>query len=144
MGILTGICLYVVGIPRPPILGTAFQYLVHISAWSALLPIGYLIDFSSLRQYYNVTLDLIPLKLLITPAILYVVSTWFFTDPVLLGTLIIMMASPCAINALITNRLYDLNVNLSMAPFITTTLLYVLILYPAFYLLVTYGYLPFK
>lgn len=144
LGIATGIVLYVVGIPRPPILGTAFQYPIHISAWTALVPIGYLIDFSSLGKYYKVTLDFIPIKLLITPAVLYVVSTWFFSAPVLLGTLIIMMGSPCAINALVTTRLYGLNVNLSMAPFITTTLIYVLILYPAFYVLVTYGYLPFK
>lgn len=144
LGILTGICLYAAGVPRPPVLGTAFQYLVHISAWAALLPIGYLIDFSSLKKYYRVTLDLIPIKLLLTPAILYVVSTWFFSDPVILGTLIIMMGSPCAINALITTRLYNLNVNLSMAPFISTTLIYILICYPLFYVLVTYGYLPFK
>lgn len=144
LGIFTGIALYAAGIPRPPILGTAFQYLVHVSAWAALLPIGYLIDFSSLRKYYKVTLDLIPIKLLLTPAILYVVSTWFFSDPVILGTLIIMMGSPCAINALITTRLYNLNVNLSMAPFISTTLIYILICYPLFYLLVSTGYLPFK
>ena len=54
------------------------------------------------------------------------------------------MGTPCAINALITERLYDLNVNLAMAPFITTQILYILILYPAFYLLVSWGYLPFK
>lgn len=60
------------------------------------------------------------------------------------GTIVIVMATPCAINALITERLYDLNVNLAMAPFITTQLLYILILYPAFYLLVSWGYLPFK
>lgn len=144
LGIAAGIALYAAGVPRPPILGTVFQYLVHVSAWAALLPIGYLIDFSSLRKYYKVTLDLIPIKLLLTPAILYVVSTWFFTDPVILGTLIIMMGSPCAINALITTRLYDLNVNLSMAPFISTTLIYILLCYPVFYLLVSAGYLPFK
>lgn len=144
IGIAAGIFLYIAGIPRPPVLGTAFQCLIHISAWSALLPIGYLIEFSSLHKYYKATLNMIPIKLILTPAILYVVSTWFFSDPVLLGTLLIMMGSPCAINALITNRLYGLNVNLSMAPFITTTFIYVLILYPAFYMLVTYGYLPFK
>lgn len=144
LGIASGIVLYATGIPRPPVLGTVFQYLVHISAWAALVPIGYLIDFSGLGKYYKVTLDMIPIKLIITPAILYVVSTWFFSDPIILGSLIIMMGSPCAINALVTTRLYGLNVNLSMAPFITTTLIYVLFLYPAFYLLVTKGYLPFK
>lgn len=38
----------------------------------------------------------------------------------MLGSIIILMAAPCAINALITVRLYGLNINLSMAPFITT------------------------
>jgi predicted permease len=71
-------------------------------------------------------------------------ASFFTSDPVLLGTLIIVMSTPCAINALITERLYGLNVNLAMAPFITTTIVYILILYPAFYLLVTLGWLPFK
>lgn len=82
--------------------------------------------------------------MILTPAASYVLALQFTSDPVLLGSLLIMMATPCAINALVTARLYDLNVNLSMAPFITTTILYILILYPAFYLLVSLGYLPFK
>jgi predicted permease len=54
------------------------------------------------------------------------------------------MATPCAINSLVTARLYNLNVNLAMAPFITTTILYIGLLYPAFYLLVSSGWLPFR
>lgn len=80
--------------------------------------------------------------MILTPAASYVLALQFTSDPVLQGSLLIMMATPCAINALVTARLYDLNVNLSMAPFITTTILYILILYPAFYLLVSLGYLP--
>ncbi len=144
VGIAGGMLLYAAQIPRPPVLGTVFQALVHISAWAALLPIGYLIEFSNLKQYYRTTLNLIPIKLLITPIASYMLASFFTSDPVLLGTLIIVMSTPCAINALITERLYGLNVNLAMAPFITTTIVYILILYPAFYLLVTLGWLPFK
>ncbi len=144
LAILIGIGLYASGIPRPPVLGEIFQDLVHISAWSALLPIGYMIDFSHLRQYCRPTLNLIPIKLIVTPLLSYVLAVQFTADPVLLGSLVIIMSTPCAINALITARLYDLNVNMAMAPFITTTILYIFLLYPLFYLLVTLGYLPFK
>lgn len=144
IAIAVGIGLYAAHVPRPAVLGQLFQYLVHISAWSALLPIGYLIDVSHLKQYCRATLNLIPIKMFLTPAVSYVLALGFTSDPVLLGTLVIIMASPCAINALITERLYNLNVNLAMAPFITTTLLYIFILYPLFYLFVTLGYTPFK
>lgn len=144
VAIIAGILLYISGVPRPAVLGQFFQGLVHVNAWAALLPVGYLIEFSHLKVYCKPTLDLIPIKMILTPAVSYILAVQFTSDPVLLGALLIMMATPCAINALITTRLYDLNVNLSMAPFITTTILYILILYPAFYLLVSLGYLPFK
>ena len=144
IGMILGMVLYIFDVPRPEVLGTFFQALVHIGAWLALLPIGYMIDFSGIKPYYTKTLDLIPIKLIITPAILYFIAVMFTDDPVLLGSILIFMATPCAINALITIRLYGLNVDLSMAPFITTIGVYILILFPLFYYLVTIGILPFK
>ena len=142
VGIAIGIVLSVNEVPRPPVLGEIFQYLIHISAWTALLPIGYLIDFSHFKEYCKDTLDLIPIKMIATPIASFFLALLFTDDPILLGTIVIVMASPCAINALVTLRLYNLNVNLSMAPFITTTLVYILVLYPAFYLAVHLGFLP--
>lgn len=144
LGIIGGMLLSMFSVARPPVLGTVFQSLVHINAWCALLPIGFLIDFSTLKLFYSRTLNLIPIKLIVPPVISLGIAIWFTSDPVLLGTLAICMATPCAINALVTARLYNLNVNLAMAPFITTTIIYICILYPAFYLLVSLGYLPFK
>ncbi|MGE1061907.1 hypothetical protein NXG27_04595 [Megasphaera paucivorans] len=143
-GMILGIILYIIDVPRPEALGTLFQALVHMGAWFALIPIGYMIDFSGLKKYYWSTFDLAPIKMIITPAISYLIAALFTNDPVLLGSVIILMATPCAINALITARLYGLNVNLSMAPFITTVGLYIFVLFPAFYLLVTNRILPFK
>ena len=139
-----GILLYVMDVPRPDVLAPIFTALIHIGAWFALLPIGYLIDFSGIKQYYMPTLDLIPIKMIITPAILYFIGTLFTSDPILLGSILIFMATPCAINALITIRLYGLNVDLSMAPFISTIAVYILVLFPLFYYLVNVGILPFK
>jgi len=141
---VVGMVLYVADVPRPAVLGTIFNALIHISAWSALLPIGYMIDFSGLSQYYMKTLNLVPLKMIISPAILFFFLQFFFTDPVILGTMLILMAAPCAINALITVRLYDLNVNLSMAAFISTTAIYLILLYPLFYFFVSAGIISLK
>jgi predicted permease len=144
VGMLIGIILYVMDVPRPEVLGAVFQALVHIGAWFALVPIGYMIDFSGLKKYYWSTFELAPIKMIITPAICYLIASLFTNDPVLLGSVIILMATPCAINALITVRLYGLNINLSMAPFITTVSLYILVLFPFFYFLVIKGILPFR
>lgn len=144
LGMFVGILLYSLDIPRPAVLGNLFQALVHVGAWFALVPMGYLLDFSHIKKYYVRTLDLIPIKMIITPAILYAIATLFTTDPVVLGSILIFMATPCAINALITVRLYDLNVDLSMAPFISTIGIYILVMFPLFYYLVQVGILPFK
>lgn len=144
IGMAVGISLYVSGTPRPEVLTHVLDSLVHVTAWSGLVPIGFMIEFSTLGTYYKKTLDLIPIKMIITPAILYVLSIFCFTDPVLIGTLLIIMSMPTAIFSLFAVRLYDLNVNLAMAAFITTTVVYVFLLYPSFYFLVNWGYLPFK
>ena len=81
-----------------------------------------MIEFSSFKQYYKQTLDLVPIKMLITPAIIYVLSTFVFSDPVLIGSLLVLMSMPTAINSLFAVRLYDLNVNLAMS---STSLFYI-------------------
>lgn len=143
VGMVVGMVLYIGDVPRPPFLGSVFESLVHIGAWTALLPIGYMIDFSGLSHYYKKTLNLAPIKMIFSPLLLFLMARLCFDDPVILGTLLVLMSTPCAINALVTIRLYGLNVDLSMAPFISTTLIYLLLLYPLFYFLVTNGIVRF-
>lgn len=143
VGMALGIALCALGIPRPQILDYAFQGLIHIGAWSGLVPIGFMIEFSAFPRYYKKTFDLVPIKLLVTPAICYVLSRFCFTDPVLIGTLMILMSMPTAIFSLFAVRLYNLNVNLAMSAFITTTAFYIFLFYPMFYFLVHLGYLTF-
>ena len=143
VGMVVGAILYSNGIQRPALMGDAFHFLIHFSAWASLVPIGYMIDFAALPAYFKKTAELIPVKVVVTPLILYGVSLFFFEDPVLTGT-IIAMAAPCAINALIAVRLYNLNVNLSMAAFIGTNLFYIFVFYPLYYAAVVCNILPFK
>ena len=48
-------------------------------------------------------------------------------------------AAPTAINAVLTARLYKLNVDLTVASFLVTTVIYLLLFYPLFFLYVTHG-----
>lgn len=139
LGMLAGLLLQAAGIERPPILGSFFQSLVHIGAWSALLPVGYLIDFHHARPYYHRVLNLIPLRFLIMPAAIFFISRLLFTDQILLGTLMILATTPTAINAVLTSRLYKLSVDLAVASFLITTILFTLLVFPLLFFYVQWG-----
>ncbi len=139
LGLIAGLSLNFLGVERPAVLGAAFQSLVHIGAWTALFPVGCLVDFSRARLYIKNTADLVPLRFLLTPLIFFGLCRLLFDDPVLIGSLLLIAAAPTAINAVLTARLYKLNVDLTVASFLVTTVLYLLLFYPLFFLYVTSG-----
>ncbi len=140
LGMLVGMLLYTFDVPRPAFLETAFNALIHISAWTSLLPVGYLIDLHAARKFYWRVADLVPLKFIIVPFIFYFLVKAIFTDQVLLGTMIVLASTPTAINAVITAQLYKLNVNLTIATFILTTVLYLLVVFPLIFFYITTGH----
>ena len=139
LGLIAGLALNVYGVERPAVLGTAFQTLVHIGAWTALFPVGCLVDFSRALPYIKKTADLIPLRFLLTPLIFFGLCRLLFADSVLIGSVLLIAAAPTAINAVLTARLYKLNVDLTVASFLVTTVIYLLLFYPLFFLYVTRG-----
>ena len=139
LGLIAGLALNVCGIERPAVLAAAFQALVHIGAWTALFPVGCLVDFSRALPYIKKTADLIPLRFLLTPLIFFGLCRLLFADSVLIGSVLLIAAAPTAINAVLTARLYKLNVDLTVASFLVTTVLYLLLFYPLFFLYVTHG-----
>mgnify|MGYP003589508193 CR=1 FL=1 len=141
LGMLVGMLLQAAAVPRPESLGGLFNGLIHLSAWTALLPVGYLVDFHQAGQYYRRILDLLPLRFIILPAITYFIIKQLFTDQVLLGSLMIFASSPTAINAVLTARIYKLNVDLTIAAFLLTTALFLLLIYPCLFFYVQLGHL---
>ena len=139
LGMVTGIALQVCGIERPPVLGILFHNLVHVLAWVSLLPVGYLIDFSRAGQYYSRVTSMLWLRFVIVPAIFYAGFKLLFIDQVLLGSLLLMAATPAAINSVITAQLYKLNVDLTIASFLLTTIVFVLIIFPLFFFYIHFG-----
>ena len=139
LGMAAGIALQMCGIERPPVLGALFHNLVHILAWISLLPVGYLIDFSRAGQYYSRVTSMLWLRFVIVPVIFYAGFRLLFTDQILLGSLLIMAATPAAINSVITAQLYKLNVDLTIASFILTTVVFVLVVFPVFFFYIHLG-----
>lgn len=132
-GIAAGMVLYVGSVPRPEFLGGLFNVLIHISAWFALFPVGYSIQFSEMKHYYRSILNLLPVKFVINPLIGYVIASQLFTDPVVLGTILIAASTPAAINAVVLARMYAFNVHLASAAFFLTTAVFLAIIYPALF-----------
>ena len=139
LGMAAGILLQVFGVSRPPALGLLFHNLVHVLAWVSLLPVGFLIDFGRARFYYRKVISMLWLRFVIVPVLFYLLFKLLFTDQVLLGSLLLMAATPAAINSVITAQLYKLNVDITIASFLLTTVVFVLVVFPLFFFYIHFG-----
>ena len=135
LGMVAGLALHGLGCERPPELAPVFQSLVHIGAWTAMLPVGYLIDFGKAKHYLKYIADLCAIRFLAVPFFIFFTSRLVFTDPVLLNTFLILATTPTAINAVLASRLYQLRTDLAVSSFILTTILYLLVIFPLLFLL---------
>ena len=136
IGIALGLLFNFYGIPRPQVFGHIFTFLVHFGAWTALIPVGYLINFSKARYYYSRVWDLALMHFVIVPVIIYIAAKMLFDNEILLNTLMICAITPTAINAVIASRLYRLNVNLAVASFMMTTAMFLCIIFPILFFVI--------
>ncbi len=137
LGILLGGVLQYAGIPRPEALNGVAQVFIHLGAWTGLIPVGYSADFGKIRRYWLSLFDLSFIKFVVTPLLLYGLSHLLVESPEMRGTLLILAATPTAINAVVTARLYNLAVDLTVAAFLVTTILFLVLVYPALFLLLS-------
>lgn len=135
LGIICGLLFNIANFHRFSAFGNVFKYSIHIRSWLYMLPLGYSIDFSRMRKYWNNTLGLIGIKFLVTPIVVYLVGRLVISDQQTLSIIVILSSSPTAINAVITAKVHKLNVNLAMAAFVSTTAIYTFIVYPVIFLM---------
>ena len=135
LGMAAGLLLNASGVTRPPVLAEAFSYIIHISAWFAMLPVGSLINFRRARHFVYLTLDMIALRFLIVPLATFAATRLLISDPIVQNALVIFASVPAAINATLTARLYRLNVDYTIAVFLVTTVLYLTVLFPVTFFL---------
>ena len=135
LGMAAGLMLNAAGIERPPAVGTAFEGLIHFGAWFGMLPVGALVNLHRARRYAPYTLDLFALRFLILPAFMMAVSYPFVKDPILLGAILVFSVTPGAINSVTAAKLYRLNVDYTISGFLTTSIAFFFLVYPALFFL---------
>lgn len=130
VGIMLGGVLQYAGVPRPEELNGVAQIFIHLGAWTGLIPVGYSVDFSKIRKYWTSLFDLSFIKFIAAPAVVYGLSHLVIKSPDMLGSLLVLAATPTAINAVVTARLYNLSIDLDVAAFIVTTVMFLIVVYP--------------
>ena len=130
LGVLGGLALNVLNVPRPAPLGTAFHVLVHLAAWSFLVPVGATMDFGEMRKHWRHVVDILPIKFVLTPLIIGAAGWAVGLDGTALYVVVLLSASPTAINAVVTARIFDLNPHLAAAAFVLTTGFYLAVIFP--------------
>ena len=132
---ILGLVLNACGVARPVALAPVFQSLVHIGAWSAMLPVGFLLSFGAARRNLGRIRSLTFLRFVLMPVVTYLIAKPLVADPVLRHTIIILSCCPTAINAVLSTRLYKLNVDLAATSFLVTTAAYLVVIFPVLFFL---------
>lgn len=136
IGILIGIILNLSGFERPAVFGDLFSIMIHMIAWFALLPLGMTIDFSEMKKYKKHVFEVSILKFVLIPLLAVAVAKLFISNDLAIKTVLIQFSTPAAINSVMTVKVHDLNVHLSMMIFIATTAIYLIAVFPVILLLV--------
>lgn len=137
LGIVAGVWLNLRGIERPAVMDDAFGWLVHLFSWAFVLPLGFTLDLREMKPYWRDMIDLLAIKFILTPLAMYPICLAAGLSGHVLDTLIILAASPTAIQAVIAGRINKLNVHLTMAAFVLTTVVYMVAVLPVLLLIYT-------
>lgn len=129
-GLVVGFALNFTGVARPPVFGQVFKALIHVIAWMVLIPVGSALDFGEIRRYWRSVVDLLPLKFVITPVLVYALGWAVGLKGMELAVLLVVACSPTAINAVVAAKLHDLNVHVATAAFVLTTAVYLVVVFP--------------
>lgn len=134
VGMIVGILLNWWGAHRPESFLPIFDMMIHFSAWTFLVPVGYSIDFEEVRHYWRDAVDITVIKCLITPVLTVAAAGFFIHDEIAFRTLILLAAQPTAVNAVIAVKLFGLNLHLTVGAFVISTAVYLLLVFPTFFL----------
>jgi len=142
LGVAAGLALNLLDVPRPNYLETAFHGLVHLAAWAFLVPVGAAMDFSEMREHWRHVVDILPVKFVLTPLVIGMAGWAVGLEGTALYVVVLLSASPTAINAVVTAKIFDLNHHVAAAAFVLTTGFYLAIVFPLLLVLWGLGVVP--
>ena len=137
LGVAAGLALNLLDVPRPEVLGSAFHVLVHLAAWAFLVPVGAAMDFGEMRDHWRHVIDILPVKFVLTPLVIGAAGWAVGLQGTALYVVVLLSASPTAINAVVTAKIFDLDHHVAAAAFVLTTGFYLAVIFPL--LLVLWG-----
>lgn len=130
LGMMAGILMHFSGYSRPDTLTLLFPYLIHLNAWSVLLPVGYSIHLSGIKQHLKPIGALAAIKFVVTPLATLLLLVPFWRQTEMVKVLMTLSFVPTAVFAVIAAKIYQLDVELSVAAFVVTTLVYLVLVFP--------------
>jgi len=130
IGIAVGLALNYGGIRRPGWVDPVFPWLIHLTSWLFMIPVGASMDLSQMKKHWVQVMDLLPLKFVAVPLVIYILARLVGLSGTVHSTVLIASMSPVAITSVITARLYGLNVHLASAAFALTTAVYLVVVFP--------------
>ncbi|MEX1377412.1 MAG: hypothetical protein AB1Z23_08025 [Eubacteriales bacterium] len=130
LGIFIGILLNFFGGERPIALTNIVDFLVKSMAWFSLIPVGSSIDFHGMKKHLSKVLDIGLIKFVIMPLLSAVVAYLLIPDKQMATSLIVVSATPVAINAVVVAKLTKLDENVAIAAFLFTITVYLVVLFP--------------
>ena len=135
LGIIVGMSLNFLEIPRPALMGDFFSVLIHIVAWCALIPIGMNIDFKEMSRFKKLIPEISLVKFVFMPLLMVFISRFIVSNEIILKTIVIHSSVPAAINSVIVSKIHNLNIHLTIIVFVSTTAIYVMVVFPILFLI---------
>jgi predicted permease len=130
LGLLAGLLLNIGGVERPAVFSPIMTWLIPLNMWLFLVPLGYELDLKAVRQTAHDVLGLSAIKFILTPIVGYALGKACGLSDLTLYTCVILCASPVAIQAVVTARIFKLDHPLAMGAFILTMMIFLLIVTP--------------
>lgn len=130
VGVIVGIILQASGAERPAALGDSVPWFTHALAWTTMVPLGFDIDLKRMRGYLTHLFELMGIKFILTPLLTGALAVAVGIQGDMLHTVAVLAAAPTAMNAVILGRIHKLNIHLTMAAFVFTTMVYLAVVFP--------------
>ena len=130
--IALGAILNLTGINRPELFGTICSFFVPAGTFTLLVSIGLAMHFSRTKDYFKESFVIAAIKFILIPfitgTVAYLLGFGEIDQGLPLKVVIILSSMPVAFTALIPPSIYDLDIDLANACWLTTTLALVVVL----------------
>ncbi|MBP1963153.1 AEC family transporter [Paenibacillus aceris] len=138
LAIVLGCLFNMLGVERPAVYGTIISYMVPLSTFLIVIPIGFNMNFAALRSYikecYSISLVKFVAVPLIITALGFVLGLGQIHENLVLKVMLILSAMPPAFTSLVPPQLYKLDTDLANSSWLFNSGMLILVA-PVLYLI---------